>query len=212
MKRFLILTAIGTALSMAISACAKSESALPSDTTLTSMEKDGVLFMREEEKLAFDMYNHLYAKWGIMPFQQIRFSEQMHMDAVKTILDRYGLPDPAAGQPAGAFANDRLQQLYAQLLAKGDSSVIQALTVGAIIEEVDILDLKSWLSSTTHPDIRLVYENLMRGSRNHLRAFVNYLSMQGITYAPQYLDPKEYEAIIHSPMESGGMRGMRRGG
>ncbi len=51
-------------------------------------------------------------------------------------------------------------------------------------------------------DIRVVYENLLKGSRNHLRAFVNNLAMLGITHTPQYMNPSDYQAIINSPTEN----------
>lgn len=43
----------------------------------------------------------------------------------------------------------------------------------------------------------------MKGSRNHLRAFVSQLKSRGIEYVPQYLSPEEYQAIISTPIETG---------
>lgn len=43
----------------------------------------------------------------------------------------------------------------------------------------------------------------MKGSRNHLRAFISQLSGQGVTYTPQYITQEEFDAIIDSPLETG---------
>ncbi len=185
-------------------ACNKSSQ--PLTDSLLPQEKQGLAFMREEEKMAFDVYDSLYARYGLMPFQNIRQSETNHMAAVKSLLDKYGLADPAAGNGPGRFTNTTIQQLYNMLIAKGDSSEVLALTAGALIEEVDIRDLHDQLALTQSADIRNVYDNLMRGSRNHLRAFVSNLASRGVTYVPQYLSREEFDAIINSPMEPGNRR------
>jgi len=57
--------------------------------------KDWLTYIREEEKLARDVYLYLYDMWGSSIFDNISVSEQAHMDAIKTLIDRYGLDDPA---------------------------------------------------------------------------------------------------------------------
>ena len=69
---------------------------------LTETEKYWLTYMREEEKLARDV-SFLYDQWGARIFDNISISEQRHMDAIKNLLDRYGLPDPAAGKGPGEF-------------------------------------------------------------------------------------------------------------
>jgi hypothetical protein len=61
---------------------------------LSAEEAASLLFMREEEKLARDVYNTLSATWGIQSFSIIASSEQRHMDEIKVLLDRYALTDP----------------------------------------------------------------------------------------------------------------------
>nr|WP_042680360.1 DUF2202 domain-containing protein [Thermococcus paralvinellae] len=170
---------------------------------LTEEEKQGLLWMREEEKLARDVYLTLYEKWKLPIFQNIARSEQTHMDSVKLLLEKYNLPDPVADEVVGKFSNPEIQKLYNELVEKGSKSQIDALKVGAMIEELDIVDLQKWISKTNKQDIITVYENLMKGSRNHLRAFVSQLKNYGVTYEPQYLSKEEYEQIINSPMETG---------
>jgi len=171
---------------------------------LSTEEAEGLLYMREEEKLACDAYLTLHEKWGMPIFQNISNSEQTHTDAVKTLIDRYDLDDPAAGKDVGVFTDTTLQELYDQLFAQGNQSLADALKVGAAIEEIDILDLEERLAQTDRSDIQMVYENLMKGSRNHLRSFVSTLKKQtGETYQPQYLDQAAYDAIINTPAERG---------
>jgi len=139
----------------------------PSD--LTADESAGLLFMREEEKLARDVYNQMFTLWGQRVFQNIASSEQTHMDQVKLLLDRYGLADPTL-EP-GKFTDPTLQALYDQLIAQGSVSLEEAIKVGVLIEQTDINDLQDRLAQTDNADIQLVYNNLLNGSYNHLSAF-----------------------------------------
>ncbi len=136
---------------------------------LSPAEEESLLYIREEEKVARDVYIALYDKWGLTIFNNISISEQTHMDAIKTLLDRYGLEDPALGP--GKFSNPELQKMYDDLIAMGNLSASEALQVGVIIEETDILDLQEGLTAAAHKDIKRVYQNLMAGSENHLAAF-----------------------------------------
>jgi hypothetical protein len=74
---------------------------------------------------------------------------------------------------------------------------------GGLIEEVDIADLEFATSSTSKPDIIQVYNNIHRGSRNHLRAFAGTLAQLGVVYQPQKLSAAEVRRILLSPMENG---------
>ena len=143
---------------------------------LTTQEIYWLTYMREEEKLARDVYTKLFELYGLRVFENIMASEQNHMNAIKNMLDKYSLPDPAAGNGIGVFTNDYIQTLYETLFAKGKLSVIDALEVGVIIEETDIADLKDALAVTTHTDVDNVYANLLQGSYNHLSAFEYNLS------------------------------------
>jgi hypothetical protein len=173
--------------------------------TLSEDEEKGILYMREEEKLARDVYLALYDKWGTSIFRNIGESEGTHMEAVKTLIDRYELTDSSTGV-GGDFGNQDLQGLHDQLVAEGSKSLVDALKVGAAIEEIDILDLEEYLSQTDKEDITTVYENLLKGSRNHLRSFVSNLEGRGIDYSPQYLSETAYRDIIDASMERGNAR------
>lgn len=172
-------------------------------------EFEQVLYMREEEKLARDVYLALYEQWGLPVFERIAGSESQHMDAMLALIEKYGLDDPAAGKGAGEFTNPELQGLYTDLVALGGKSQTDALKVGATIEDLDIADLKNALENTTSDDIRFAFENLMGGSENHLRAFMRNLARTGDTYEPQYLDREAFDAIVEG--EQGRMGSWSRG-
>ena len=177
------------------------------------IETEGLVFMREEEKLAHDVYVVLYDAWGAKVFNNIAASEQKHTDAIKLLLDRYGIEDPVTDSSVGVFKNEVLAGLYATLVETGKKSVVDALMVGAAIEEIDIRDIMTELTDNVdNADITFVYENLLAGSGNHLRAFVSNLAMQGVDYEPQYLDDALYESIIESTNTSGNGGGNGRHG
>ena len=170
---------------------------------LSVEEKDGLIFMREEEKLARDVYTTLYEKWKLPIFSNISQSEQTHTEAVRTLLVKYEVADPVTDDSVGVFVNSNLKKLYTDLIARGILSVEEALTVGALIEDLDLADLKRYINATDNDDVKLVYENLMRGSRNHLRSFVGQLSSRGVIYKPEYISQEEFDAIISSSRETG---------
>lgn len=179
---------------------------------LTDGEIADMKFMREEEKLARDVYITLGASFDYRVFDNIADSEQTHTDAVLALLDKYDVEDPAVDE-VGVFTNEELQSMYDSLLEKGQASAEAALGVGAEIEEIDAIDIQEKVDATDEQAITLVYENLLRGSRNHLRAFVSVLEDQlDVTYEPRHLDESEYEEIINSPMEPGGSGGHQGNG
>ncbi len=170
---------------------------------LSTDEINGLNLMREEEKLARDVYQYLYSEWGLMIFKKISTSEQRHMDAVGFLLDKYGLDDPAENNPPGIFTSPVLQVLYDDLIADGSVSQVAALEVGATIEDLDIFDLLVLLDQADNEDIKTAYQNLLKGSRNHLRSFVYQLSLNGVDYVAEYLTDEEIESIILTPYERG---------
>jgi hypothetical protein len=178
--------------------------ALPKES-LSQDEKESILLMREEEKMARDAYLNFYQLWSTNIFQNISNSEQTHMDAVLQLINKYGLTDPVGTKPVGSFSNPDIQVLYNAFINQGKISNTEALKAGAGIEEVDIRDLQNMLNEDdiNNQDIELVYNSLLKGSRNHLRSFVKVLNSQGVTYVPLYLSQAAYDAIINSPMETG---------
>ena len=162
---------------------------------LTAEEVDDLLWMREEEKMARDVYLALYDIWQDRIFNNIARSEQRHFDAIGVKIAYFNLTDPAL-PGIGLFANTELQLLHDSLLSTGGQSFVQALTAGARIEDRDIADLLAAIEATTNPALRSTYGNLLEGSKNHLRAFVGRLRALGEDYRQQNIDPVLFDAIV----------------
>ncbi len=177
-------------------------SGLPYET-LSVSETYMLIHMREEEKLARDVYTTLYSKWSVNMFTNISASEQTHMDGILLLLNKYGLADPAANKGIGEFNNTALQTLYNELVAKGNVSITEAYIVGAIIEDLDLSDLKNALAGNDNQDIKVIYESLAKGSRNHMRSFNGVIINSGLVYTPQFITQAEFDAIVTSAIEKG---------
>lgn len=162
--------------------------------SLTDAEKSGLYLMREEEKMARDVYSFFYTKFKFRIFGNITKSENVHSNAVLRLITYFGLTDPAVATVA-VFKDPTLQALYNKFTTEA-TTVDQALKTGAFIEEYDIADLKKLIAETQNKDIKLVYGNLMRGSEFHLKAFTGVLKLRGIVYVPTILSIEEYNLII----------------
>lgn len=166
-----------------------------SDTTvMNSDEINGLYLMREEEKMARDVYAFFYAKFKVRTFGNITKSENQHSEAVLRLINYFGLTDPAVAA-VGTFTNPEMQKLYDKFTTEA-LTANDALKTGAFIEEYDIADLKKLISETENPDIKLVYSNLLRGSTFHLKAFTGVLKFRGVIYTPTILSVEEYNSII----------------
>jgi hypothetical protein len=168
---------------------------------LDDAEKARILFIREEEKLAYDVYQTMFDIYGVNVFQNIPNSELSHMEAMLTIIKKYNLTDPMETTARGIYANPVLQSLYTQLVSQGGVSLLAAYQVGATIEDLDISDLNTSLTVTNNQDVRLVYDFLSKGSRNHLRSFYKNIKNLNGTYTPIYITQSEFDAIVNSAME-----------
>jgi len=175
---------------------------LSEDLSFTDDELETLLHMKEEEKLARDVYAFLYEKWGIPVFSNIGKAEDTHLNAVLYLLKNYGEEYTQTGEP-GVFANADFQELYAELVEKGSGSVEAAMETGALIEELDIKDLEEYLEVVENENINVVFENLLRGSRNHLMAFNRQLENLGVEYVPVYITQEEFDQIVSTPNETG---------
>ena len=222
MKKFnripLLVTTMVIGAAMVMSSCSKEEAiaSSPADEKLAEANVSGVTscgclvnpadtifpaeiemlrFMREEEKLARDVYATLSAQHSIPIFKNISKSEQFHMDQVLCLLQHYGIGDPASPE-VGVFTNPDLQALYDNLVQQGNVSLNEALTVGATIEDIDIKDLEELVSQTSNEAIINTFGHLTCGSRNHIRSFTAILSARGETYVPQYISQEEYDEIV----------------
>jgi len=171
-------------------------------TGLTDTEKEGIQLMREEEKLAHDVYQFLYQKWGIPIFNNISNAETQHFDAVGYLLKNFKIADPALSE-MGKFSNHEISFLYDSLTEKGSETLIEALKVGAFIEEFDIADLQKLLALNNDSIVEGVYQNLLRGSNNHLRAFVGQLESRNEKYEPIILSEAIFLEIVEGEHQRG---------
>lgn len=138
---------------------------------LTEEQKAELVFWVEEEKMAHDLYTAFAGQYDAGPFERVAASESRHMDAVRVLLDRYGLEDPTEGAAAGEFEDGDLAELYADLLAQGDDSYADALAVGRTVETTDIEDLGELLEGLEAPDVEAVATKQVAASERHLAAF-----------------------------------------
>jgi len=163
---------------------------------LSLPEKDGLLFIWEEEKAARDLYTGLYEKNNLTIFLDLVRSESSHMDQARAVMEKHGLAVPP--DEPGKFQNRTLQEIHDQLLAEGLQSNQDALAAAAAFEEISIMDLEKELSVSQPEDVIATYQGLLAGSRKHLRSYVSDLKDQGIEYEPRYLEEEEFQAIVKS--------------
>ena len=188
--------------------CTKDEEVVYSDQTsgiksmsvasLSGDELAALRHMREEEKLARDVYITMSEKWKDKVFLQISSSEQRHMDAVLNLLKKYNLPDPVGNNAIGVFADANLQSLYDELVSEGLAGKLEAYTVGATIEDLDIADLKHAIEVSDNKDLLRVWGNLMMGSENHMCAFYGHIVALDGTYTAQFITQEELKEILSS--------------
>lgn len=175
------------------------------NSSLDATETEGLIYMREEEKLAHDVYVTLYEQWGLSIFNNISNSEDNHENKIETLLNNYQIEDSVGDNPIGVFVNPDLQQLYNNLIAQGSQSLTEALKVGVLIEETDIADLQERIAQTDNADIQQVYQQLLSGSNNHLSAFTSNLTGETAnTNSSNYSTNQIQETTIDDPLTGGG--------
>lgn len=180
--------------------CNDSDEMTDVDDTISKQEIENLQFLKEEEKLAREVYLFSYDLYGQNIFKNISNSEQSHMNSVSVIMEKYGIKDLSFDE-RGKFSNLELQQLYDDLVDLSKISLENALTVGATVEDLDINDLNNFISNADHQDMIEMYQLLNCGSRNHLRAYTNNLESLDLTYDPQFISVEEYDMILSSSGE-----------
>lgn len=147
---------------------------------IDSLEIDLLQKQYEEEMMANELYMSFYDMYGVETFKNIAESEAQHMEAVKILLDRYGIDIPNS--------YSHIQSLYDDLKAKWALSLHDALEVWVSIEIVDIDDIVTAIKSTDNDDIKTVFVNIGWGSYNHMRGFVKALANNNMTTDIDYSD------------------------
>lgn len=187
-----------TVLTLILLSSCTNDNDIQSTVPITQAEVDDLKFLREEEKLARDVYIFSYNKYQVSIFNSISQSEQKHMDSVLKLMNTYGVSDSASTK-IGVFNNPDIQALYNSLTDQSNISLVEALKVGAIIEDLDINDIDDFIGNTTKSNLLTVYNNLTCGSKNHIRSFTSQLSSNGVTYVPQFISEEYYKIILSEP-------------
>ena len=184
-------------------------------------EETHMVFMREEEKLARDVYITLGDMYpDAIVFSNIDDAEQQHTTTVKDKLAKYNIDDPNTDDTVGAFTGADygwyFTEKYNLLVGLGEAGELDALYVGAFIEELDMLDIVQCpkviidthkkikdssdcgLNYTDNSDLQSMLESLLEGSKNHLRSYVgNIEAVKGeCSYEAQVLTQLEVDTIL----------------
>jgi hypothetical protein len=202
---------------------ARKNTATADDSTklLDANEETHLVFMREEEKLARDVYIKLSIMYpDSAVFGNIDDSEQRHTDSVRDKLLQYNIEDPNTNDNVGIFTGSDygwyFTEKYEELIDRGAKSEFDALYVGAFIEELDMLDINQCPKVivetqpditdvsecgkvyTDNPDIQRLYEHLLEGSENHLVAYVKQIEAESGegSYQAQVLPQELVDQIL----------------
>jgi len=108
-------------------------------------EEAALMQMREEEFLTHDVYQAFSQLYTKPVFVNISKSELKRTNSIKGLLDKYQVPDPAANHVTGTCTDPALQMLYMDLVSAGSQPLLDALIVGATIEDLDIADFQDFL-------------------------------------------------------------------
>jgi len=164
---------------------------------LSEQEIYSLMHLREEEMLAYDVYTFLSGLYDVPIFRNIANSEMIHTTMVKELIDKYELEDPALDHKSGVFRDEDIQELYDGLTEKGKVSYKDAIEVGLTIEDLDINDLEMALEhDVDNEDIAEVYNSLLMGSKNHMKAFFFHAKSNDIEYIPQYISQEHFLEIV----------------
>ncbi len=202
LKLSLVLPAAFVLTACNVSEASANDSFTTLSTSITAGENPQVdkelQFLREEEKLARDVYLSLAELYDVPIFSNIASAEQRHMELLGSILEQAGIADPVQNDAVGVFVNAELAALYVDLVQQGKVSLVDALIVGATIEDLDIKDITQMMQNSNDEALSTTWEVLKCGSDNHLRAFIGMLEGEGASYSPQFISPNEFDAIINS--------------
>lgn len=165
---------------------------------LTDAEINSIMSLREEEKVAYDVYTFMFEKYESKVFKNIAENEKDHMDKIKELIIQFNLNDPLSGisDQKGVFNNKKMQALYDEMIMAGNYGLLDALRAAARFEETDIIDLRNDLSAASDQTVVNTYINLESSSQDHLRALVKVIKEEGISYKPSYLSKEDFDKIM----------------
>lgn len=208
---FAVVMGIAAAMAVLIAAAGKAAYADVDGIVLDHNEQTHLIFMREEEKLARDVYMELSAMYPKHPiFGKIDDSEQKHTDAVRAMIKKYGLEDPSTNDNVGVYTGAEygwyFTEKFHQLVERASISELEALYVGAFIEELDMMDINQCPKVivetdngindvsecgkvyTDNADVANLYASLLDGSDSHLESYVRNIE--------RYIGRGNYQAQV----------------
>jgi len=175
--------------------------AFDSTADLTADEIEFIYAIREDEKVARDLYFSFFGTFGLKPFENIGKAEDNHIKATEKLFDYYEIDYPALSEN-GKFENAIRQKLFDSLLLKGTPE-LEAFKVMAMLEESNIVEYGEVLKTIANPNIKIVIENLARASANHFKAAIRQITALGGTYRPALMTQEQYRAVIATGFEKG---------
>jgi hypothetical protein len=125
---------------------------------LTMAESRALYEALDDEYRALATYEQVLADFGeVQPFRNIRNAEARHIDALRVLFTRYGLPVPKNPWPGKV-------ERYASLQAACAAGVTAEIANAEIYERL--------LQATARADILTIFRNLQEASQQrHLPAF-----------------------------------------
>jgi hypothetical protein len=182
-----------------VSACSIFTSVKAQKTTLSTAETNALIVVHENQKLSLFVYDSLYAIWGINPFGNIRSAESQHVNFLNDVAGNYALEleTNEPGNSVATFTTPQAETIYQESISKGSLSVVDALKMGARLEEMSLQVLHNAKAVTIKSDLLHTFDILAMGSKNNLQAFNRRLKMYGITYEPGFLEQKDFRNIIN---------------
>ncbi|MBN2664353.1 MAG: DUF2202 domain-containing protein [Bacteroidales bacterium] len=165
---------------------------------ISQVEINQLKHIADEEKLAGDVYKTLFETWNLRVFDNISRAEDQHKKVVLQMIDKYDI-DFIPQTVRGKYNDPKMEQLYLDLVTQGKKSIVDALKVGAMIEDLDIYDLNNALNNDVDSDdLTVVFSNIRQGSYHHIKAFTNNLKRYNEIYTPQYISQSEYNDILNN--------------
>ena len=216
-----IAAGVASAMAIAIALAGRAAYAGTEGIVLDYNEQTHLEFMREEEKLARDVYIKLSTMYPDHPiFGRIDDSEQKHTDAVRDMIRKYGLADPSTNDNVGVYTGADygwyFTEKFHQLVERASISELEALYVGAFIEELDMMDINQCPKVivetdngindvsqcgriyTDNRDVSKLYASLLDGSDSHLESYVRNIERyigKG-NYQAQLLSQEQVDEIL----------------
>lgn len=144
--------------------------------SLTVSQRTELLRLAEDEKLAHDLYTAFAQAYDLPVFENLAVAEANHLQALRTLMDRYGVTDPTAGKAAGVFASATVQAAYDQLRVQGKASRQAALEAARTVERNAIASYGDAVIGLNAPAAERAYANLQVAENRHLAAINTWLA------------------------------------